>query len=228
MKTKSTIFIAIFLAIIIVLLGYIFLLEPQSIKINKDDSNLDLSKNISSINSIPDLKEISTFSDSPDITCYQNSKYFIVSKLLKTGPGSDILIKYKDSNPNISCIYQVHSTDFEIKDNGESYYFLSLQDDFLILDSGTSASIRGITVFNLNNRQKILSDSYLLVEQPVINNNSISYWTSTNKIATKDNCSNFEQYLKIGNPIVIRAQVIFDLKNLTKQETGNYRCHITE
>lgn len=165
---------------------------------------------------------------SENITCSSNSKYFVISKIsidsrkFPTG-GTDFLIKYKKGeNQNIACDYSVEKNDFEIKNNGENY-FMALEGKFLLVDSGTAASVRGLTIYDLEKRSKILEDSYCPDNSPsrafVIKNNTVTYWVNTPEPVNAQNCP---QFYNSGGRIV--SHILFDMSTLVKKDLGEKRC----
>jgi hypothetical protein len=154
-----------------------------------------------------------------DLICHESSNYLAISRPMISSPGSDLLIKYKASaSQKIPCNYFVEKNDFELKNNGGSNYFMGLEGKFLIMDSGTAVNNRGITVYDLSKQDKVFSDLYSSGE-PVIDNNTITYWTNTNELTTIENCP---QLYNSGGAIV--SQVFFDFSTLIKKDLGNIRC----
>jgi hypothetical protein len=156
-----------------------------------------------------------------NINCKDSSKYFVISRS-ENDSGTDFLVKYKTSNNQIMpCSYIVEKTDFELKDQAATY-FLALTDDFLILDSGTAPDPRGLTVYNLNSRKKVYTDSY---SKPIsIQNDTMIYWSPIEEKVTNENCPEISQYLANGLSAGIEARVSLSLSNLIKKELGEYRC----
>lgn len=163
---------------------------------------------------------------SKNITCHNdNPNYFVVSKSLGSETGTDILIKYKNSNKNISCDYKVDETDFEIKNNGNAQYFYTINKNLLILDSGTGPSIRGVAIYNLDTRKKVFDDIYspdgmsnLLVD---IKNSTMTYWFPNLKQSiTKQNCSLPSTSLSR----VIVSHILLDLSTLIKKDLKEDKC----
>lgn len=162
---------------------------------------------------------------SKNITCNKdNPNYFVVSKSL-SGKGTDILIKYKNSNKNITCDYKVEGTDFEIKDNGNSEYFYAISKNLLILDSGTGPSNRGIIIYNLDSRKKVFNDIYnpdgvsnIIVDTE---KNTMTYWSpNLNQPVTKQNCSLAQNSL---NRVIV-SHIFLDLSTLVKKDLGENKC----
>lgn len=155
-----------------------------------------------------------------NLNCEESSKYFVMSK--NSDILSDFLVKYKTSKDQfILCSYVVEETDFELKDQAATY-FLALTDNFLILDSGTAPDPRGLTVYDLNSRKKVYTDTY---SKPISTlKDVITYWNPTEEKATNENCPNLRQYLAGGLGAGIEALVSLDLSHLTKKELGEYRC----
>lgn len=157
-------------------------------------------------------------------SCISNDKYFVTYKYLNGDVGSDILVKYKtNKGQNFSCNYEVEKNDFEIK-NEWAEYTLALENNFLILDSGTGPDPRGLIIYNLDSRKKVYTDEYF-EESVIIQNNTINYWSPTNQKATPENCFKFSEYEKNGEGAEgIDSHVVLDLSNLSKKELGEYRC----
>jgi hypothetical protein len=157
--------------------------------------------------------------NSISLECFESEKYFFISN------NENILIKYKqNSNQKITCEYFVQENDFQIE--GLARFFLKFENDFLILDSGTSPSYRRLLVYDLIKKQKIYEDYY---SKPIIiENNSISYWALSSKQATKENCLDFEKNYAMGLGTVIESYQMIDLINLEKQDLNQERCQITQ
>lgn len=155
-------------------------------------------------------------------SCVSSDKYFVISQGQGYGVGSNILIKYKSSSSqSISCEYLKDDKDFEIK-NDFAEYVMAIENNFLILDSGTGPDPRGLIIYDLNTRKKIYDDSY---SKPVsISNNVIEYWTETKKIVTKENCPEYWSLEDGGVWAAIDARVSLNLLTLTKKESVEYRC----
>lgn len=154
--------------------------------------------------------------------CVSNDKYFVIEKNLTDSVGADHLVKYKtNANQNLSCEYIVGNGDFEIK-NEWAEYTLALENNFLILDSGTGPDPRGLIIYNLSSRKKVYTDEYF---QPVlIQNNTINYWSPTSQKATNENCPKLNEYTSSGLGAGIDSHVVLDLLTLSKKELEEYRC----
>ena len=154
-----------------------------------------------------------------DLTCHDSPNYIAISRPIINNPGSDLLIKYKTSvGKKIPCNYSIGKNDFELKNNGGANYFMAFEGKFLIMDSGTAVNNRDITVYDLSKQNKVFSDQYSSGD-PVIKNNTITYWTNTKELTTIKNCP---QLYNSGGAIV--SQTLFDLSTLTKKDLGNKRC----
>ena len=159
-------------------------------------------------------------------SCVGNDKYFVISADRTDDVGTDILVKYKSSSSqNISCEYLKNDKDFEIKDEGAAY-IMALENNFLILDEGTGPFPRGLIIYDLSSRKKVLEDSYL---EPVnIKNNIINYWTETTIKANEENCSTYKLNEENFMGSAIETRVSLDLLTLAKKELGEYRCSATQ
>ena len=155
-------------------------------------------------------------------SCVSNTKYFVIESNLTDSVGANHLVKFKtDANQNFVCEYKVEKGDFEIK-NEWAEYTLALDNNFLILDSGTGPDPRGLIIYDLNLRKKVYEDSY---SQPInIQNNTIDYWTGTTKPVTEQNCPDFKKWEEGGLGSAIDTHVSLNLLTLVKKELGEYRC----
>lgn len=155
-----------------------------------------------------------------DIRCEESSKYFVI--LASRFSVSDFLVKYKtDKDQVIPCDYIVAEGDFEIK-NQDATYFLALTDNFLLLDRGTAPPPRILIVYDLINREKVYTAKYS--SHPSISNDTITYWTPTDEKVTEDNCPEINEFLGRSLGAEIEAYVTLNLTDLTKEESGEYRC----
>src|SRR3989339_227794 len=189
--------------------------NPENILPNNENKNLPIVDNKQLNN------QISTKSSSLNITCKDTPNYFIVSKSLALDTGTDILIKYKDNNKNITCDYKIQGTDFEIKDNGNSEYFYAINKNLLILDSGTGSENRGVTIYNLDTRKEVFTDTYNMdgVDNLNIKENAMTYWsTNFKQTVTKQNCP---QYYNSGKFV---SHISMDLSTLIKTDLNEDKC----
>jgi hypothetical protein len=168
-----------------------------------------------------------------NVSCKENSKYFLIAKENDTLGSSDFLVKKKTNKDQIiPCGYTIKKTDFELE-NQAATYFLALTDNFLILDSGTGPFPRGLTAYNLNSRQKVYVDNYsagtdMNSDRITVINDVIKYWSPTNKEVNKENCPKLSEYSSEGLGAEIEAYVSLDLSTLVKKELGEYRCSPTQ
>jgi hypothetical protein len=154
------------------------------------------------------------------LTCYDSSKYFVVSE-----DGSSSLVKYKETaDQNIACEYIVEDGDFKFGNGAE--YFVTFVGDYLITDSGTGPGLRGLGIYDLIGRKPIYSSSYEGEITTGINN--ISYWTKRREKATEENCPKLNEYISQGFSAVIESYVTLDLITLTTKESGDYRCQFAQ
>lgn len=154
--------------------------------------------------------------------CVSNTKYFVIESNLTDSVGTNHLVKFKaNENQNFDCKYVVENGDFEIK-NEWAEYTLALENNFLILDSGTGPDPRGLIIYNLSSRKKVYTDEYF--QPTLIQNNTINYWSPTSQKATNENCPKLNEYASSGLGAGIDSHVVLDLLTLSKKELGEYRC----
>lgn len=158
--------------------------------------------------------------------CVSNDKYFVVENDLVDNVGSNILVKYKSTkDQKYSCEYLPGDSDFQIK-NEFAEYVLALENNFLILDSGTGPPPRGLIIYDLINRKKVFTDSY---SNPIaVNNGTVTYWRPVNTKPDEINCPDLTEYTSRGLRAVIEAHVVLTLSTLNKTELGEYRCSATQ
>ena len=103
---------------------------------------------------------------------------------------------------------------------------MALENNFLILDEGTGPFPRGLLIYDLSSRKKVLEDSY---SEPFnIKNNIINYWTETTIKANEENCSTYKVNEENFMGSAIETRVSLDLLTLVKKELGEYRCSATQ
>lgn len=138
--------------------------------------------------------EVSTTSSGPDHTqCFENSKYYIISKQGNT-LGAETVVKFKDGNKKVyTCLYFVEDGDFEFiedrnDDFGGSWYVNGLVGDKLIFDGGTGFS-RWIGIYDLKTKKLVYeggSDGHA-----EIRNNTLQMRNPTEEKVSEENCSTY-------------------------------------
>jgi hypothetical protein len=213
------------LLIIVVLIGAVGYLFYQNLQLRKKDLLIEIRPTpISTIEADPTIiaspkVQLTPTSIIEKAKCHENEKYFVVIK-----PKSrDYLIKYKNSdNETYECIYDKGVTDFEIINRGWDWY-MQLENDFLLIDSGTGPPPRGFTVYDLEKRLKVYSGSYNL---PVdVKNNYFEYWKELPTIkVTDENCPDKDYWEGAGLGTAIEERVRLDLTNLEETSLNELRC----
>lgn len=165
-------------------------------------------------------------------TCHDRFKYFVITRLdLSGNAGEDILVKYKTGeNYKINCEYLKEDNDFELLNtllgiSSYSQYFLSINDNLLIIDEGTGTN-RSFKIYDLEKREKIFSDGYsggsLDLQDGVL-----SYWHKTKDVPNKLNCAKLDEYNKMGGA-KIEAKISLDTSNPKDREINEFRCSYQE
>lgn len=183
--------------------------------------NIQLDKQISQPQPTPSIFATPTSSTTPTTfpknttECSGNDKY-------------SILIKEPSSNSTISEFlvkYSNGGADFNIREMVA--YCIELENNFLILDAGTSAGPRSLIIYDLDKKSKIYEGKYVRPE-PVISNNTISYWEPSSEVATVDNCPNFSYHHSMGGRSAIDVYVRLNLITLKKELLGQQKCDYRE
>ena len=157
-------------------------------------------------------------------TCHESSRYLIVEG--STGEvGTNFLVKYKrqKGKPPV-CKYVVEPGDFEIR-NEEAEYFLGLQGDLLILDSGTGPDPRGLIIWDLSKKKKVYTGTYSSGsgEEVKIKPGYMEFWLETGR-ATDENCPKAKEWRANGLGAVIETWVRLDLSHFTLTKSSKTRC----
>lgn len=165
-------------------------------------------------------------------TCYNQKDYFVITKAEVNDPGENILVKYKkDSGKEYNCEYKVEEGDFELKNIriennlsiNHAQYFSYIQDDKLIVDSGTGTK-RELLIYDLKTKEKVFKDDYNLHQVGLdLKENVLTYWRTTKDVPNLENCSKVEEYKKMGGA-QIETKVSLNLIDLTKTEFKEFRC----
>lgn len=196
------------------------------------------------------LGKIKSHNDIPSLdgsVCYQNEKYFVVTKVHTDTVGSDIIVKEKE-NPDqiIPCMSTTTENDFVVGRMGstklntqeteaetkarqealggdeDADYFLTLTSHFLILDRGTAPDPRTLVVYDLTTNKKVYIDSY--AKPFAVNGSIVTYWSPLEGDVTTENCSDKSTFTLQGLSAVREGYVSLDLATLMKKSTGETRC----
>jgi hypothetical protein len=158
-----------------------------------------------------------------------------VSELVKDCSGNDkysISIKEPSKNNGMSeFLVKYNSGAQEYTINEDVAYCMGLMNNFLVLDSGTSAGPRGLIVYDLDKRVRVYKGSYVKTvstDTPVISNDTISYWEPSSEMATEDNCPDFLKNKSMGGGSAIDVYTKLNLVTLNKELLGQERCDYRE
>ena len=153
-------------------------------------------------------------------TCHDQGRYRVIAR--PTGSvGTDFLVKQLVRGRSVpACKYLPRAGDLEIR-NESAEYFLGLQGDILVLDSGTAPEPRGLVLWNLATRQKVYTGSYA---QPVkIDATGMSFWQESGS-ATDANCPQAAQWHAQGLGAAVEAEVRLAFADLRVAPLGPTRC----
>lgn len=151
--------------------------------------------------------------------CHHSPLYLVVERETG-GVGTDFIIKKKGNKRHVSCDLTIDSLDFELK-NERAEYFLAIQGDLLILDSGTGPDPRGLIIWNIESQKKVFSGSY---SGPyTVENGLMKYWLETED-ATARNCPSLKKNAENGLGSVIETRVQLNLNDFTVKRSSKKRC----
>ncbi len=158
--------------------------------------------------------------ESRHIRCHSSPPYFVIEKDVEHDVGTDFLIKHKSrAGERLPCIYVVSSGDLEIK-NEWAEYFAGLKGNLLILDSTTGPGPSGLIIWDLQKRKKVFEGSW---SDPIIQDDSILYWTETGE-ATHDNCPELAEWESNGLGAAIETRVLLTFSDFAISKTNETRC----
>jgi hypothetical protein len=152
--------------------------------------------------------------------CHDDGRYRVIARPAASA-GTDFLVKQLGRGRSIPpCKYLPREGDVEIR-NENAEYFLGLEGEFLILDSGTAPEPRGLIVWDIAKRQKVYTGSY---SGPVsIDGDGIGFWQPAGE-ATDANCPQAAGWRAqgLGAGLEVRVRLAFtDMKTVPGTET---RC----
>ncbi len=153
------------------------------------------------------------------VVCHESPDYLIAEGA--TGQvGTHFLVKYKtkgDQSPN--CDYIARPDDFEIR-NEWAEYFMAIQGNLLILDSGTGPEARNLIFWDLEKKKKIHTTKYSDAD---LEPEYVGYWIETGT-ANDENCPEKKEWESSGLGSVIETYVRLNLKNFSVWKSTKTRC----
>ncbi len=156
--------------------------------------------------------------------CHDSLRYRVVSVLRDEEVGTDFLIKYKTSaSPKPKCEYLASPGDFELPSEWAAY-FLGLQGDLLILDSGTAPDPRGLIIWDLKKRERVYQGTYA---EHKLHKGYMEFWLETGA-ATPENCHEYQRYQASGFGAAIDTWVRLDFASLQIKRSSKKRCSLRQ
>ena len=101
-------------------------------------------------------------------------------------------------------------------------FFLATTTDYLLIDSGTAPDPRGLTFYDLNKCEKVLTVRY---SRPVdVTDVSVTYWEPVEIKPTIANCPDLATWTTEGLGAGIESHVTVSLNDLSKKSLNQFRC----
>lgn len=152
--------------------------------------------------------------------CHDEGRYRVIARPTDA-VGTDFLVKRHLRGRSLPpCRYLPRPGDIEIP-NEDAEYFLGLQGDFLVLDSGTAPEPRGLRIWDLAKRQKVYSGSY---SQPVtIDAGGVRFWQETGP-ASDAACPQAAHWREQHLGAAMEAEVRMGFADLRVVPLGPTRC----
>ena len=155
------------------------------------------------------------------ITCHESDRYLIIERQLQDRLGADLLVKYKPhAQTKYACHYAPEAGDFEIR-NEWADYFGGLIDQLLLLDSSSGPGPSGLTIWELDKRQKVFVGTWH--DREASPPGSLVYWLETGA-ATPLNCPELASLEAQGLGAAIETRVMLDLSTFEIRRTPETRC----
>lgn len=158
--------------------------------------------------------------------CYVYKQY-VVMTASSEDVGEDIKI-YRRSTANGAqqeCANTKRAAYITIKNEGENFFF-GLTGDKILIDSGTSAGIRGLEIFSLATKKSIYSTSYQ--DEAKVVGNAIIYNKPSNTKGALKNCPNAAKWKKQGGGVGWVIPTKIDLTTLKETKAGVLTCVYVE
>ena len=158
--------------------------------------------------------------------CYVYKQYVVLT-VSSEDVGEDIKI-YKRKNMTDArkeCGESKQTPYMILKNSGESYFFGLTGDKFLI-DSGTSAGIRGLSIAGLTAKKVIFSTSYQ--GSVKVSGNTIVYDKPSDTKGSLKNCPNAQKWTKEGGSVGWVRPTRIDLTTLKETSAGQLACVYVE
>lgn len=154
--------------------------------------------------------------------CFVFSKYIVKTK---TGDdtGEDIMVYNRTANQAASKGCKPAGNPYLTIKNPDSNYFFGLSDDYLFIDSGTGASVRGLEIYNLKTKKSVLTAEYHEIFE-LLPNNIVLFDKTAEKNGLIKNCKQAAKIKRDGMTIGWVQDTKFDLKTLKKLSVGALRC----
>ncbi len=153
--------------------------------------------------------------------CSEHGSYLVIERTLGDSVGTDILVAEVLEGSTRVCAYEVLPGDFEVK-NEVAEYFLALEDNFLILDSGTAPEPRGLIVYDVTQEEKVFEDTY---SSPVmVEDGTLRYWHTSTTEPTAAHCPQLTEWESYGLSAAMESLVELDLNTLEITELDELRC----
>lgn len=158
--------------------------------------------------------------------CYVYKQYVVMTVSSKD-VGEDIKIYKRNTTTDAGkeCSTAKRVPYMVLKNSGKSYFFGLTGDKFLI-DSGTSAGIRGLEIAGLTVKKVIFSTSYQGAVK--VAGNTIVYDKPSDKKGLLKNCPNAQKWKKEGGGVGWVRPTRIDLATLEETSAGQLACVYVE
>lgn len=158
--------------------------------------------------------------------CYVYKQY-VVQTVTSADVGEDIKI-YKRSgatNARQECGSAGQTPYMTLKNSGENYFFGLTGEKFLV-DSGTSAGIRGLDIASLISKKVVFSTDYQ--DDVKVGGNFVVYSKPSKTKGLLKNCPNAAKWKKQGGGVGWVIPMRIDLTTLKETAAGKLACVYVE
>jgi hypothetical protein len=159
--------------------------------------------------------------DEPGLECFDAPRHFVVARERVDDVGTDFLIRPRGSAAaRPPCIWAPDAATWELP-NETAEYLLAVRGDLLILDSGTAPDPRGLIVWDLAQRRRLLQDTY---SGPIeVRWEYAQFWQESGA-ATRQNCPQLERLRDQGLGAALEQRARLDFATMRIERLDETRC----
>ncbi len=154
--------------------------------------------------------------------CYIFKEY-VIKTMSGEDVGEDILVYKRAAAATPTSYCKTKTRPHLTIKNPDANYFTGLSNEFLFIDSGTSADSRGLEIYNLNTKKSVYSTEYHDSVE-LQNDRFVLYDKVSEKSGAVKNCREAAKWKKEGLSIGWVINTKMDLRTLKETPGGVLHC----